>query len=474
MMGIKERLERLETRSGAKRQARDEIVSDLKKRLERLARDRRIVAEGKKSRPVEELIGGQEVATPHGKTLMREETYGSGYRHGGMLLDRILEIPTDSISVVSRDESLVGLDFSRTLFIDVETTGLAGGTGTCAFLVGVGFFEGGRFITRQFFLRDFSEERAMLWLLGKLAARFRFLVTFNGKRFDVPVLETRFVLSQMENPLRDLPNHDLLFPSMRIWRGAYGDCRLATLESHVLDIQRHDDIPSEMIPYVYFDYLRTGDGNRIQRVFYHNRMDVLSLVTLAGRIHELVHAPQTASKREWVEPYAVGRLLSNRKRTGEAIGCFHHALRICKDSGEWEILKHLSLAMKRERQMEGAVSLWKEMVSLDGSRGLFPYEELGKYYEHHAKDYQEALRWVREASGKLRDLSMVEREALQRRYRRLLSKKSGGKDSGEGVAEISSRSLPPWQCSRRRVDQDRVHESSSGRGSGCKGRGSGR
>lgn len=424
-MDIKERLGRLDSISSGTRKVREEIISDLRKRLERLADPRRMKRGEKKASTIAEWVEGEEVNTPHGKVFMSQEIYGSGYRHGGILLDRVMEIPTYPVSLVSRDESLIDLDFSHTLFIDAETTGLAGGTGTYAFLVGVGYFERNRFVTRQFFLRDFSEERAMLWVLEDLARRFRFLVTFNGKRFDIPLLETRFILSRMENPFKDLPNYDLLFPCRRIWRGAYEDCRLTTLESCVLDIHRQDDVPSEMIPYLYFDYLRRGDGSRVHRVFYHNRMDILSLVTLAARIHELVHTPQTASRSQWVEVYSLGKLFSRQKRMGEAIECFQDALRVCKESGEWEILKSLSLALKREKQMDKAASIWMEMISLDGGCELFPYEELAKYYEHQMKDSTEALRLVREAFERLTDISPVERTALGHRYQRLLFKTKG-------------------------------------------------
>ena len=421
-MDIKERLERLDVTAGGARQVREEIIPDLRKRLERLADPRRLEKAEKRVSSITEWVEGEEIVTPHGKVFMSQEAYGSGYRHGGMLLDRVMEIPTYPVSLVSRDETLMDLDFSRTLFIDVETTGLAGGTGTYAFLVGVGYFERSRFVTRQFFLRDLSEEWAMLWVLGDLARRFRFLVTFNGKRFDIPLLETRFILSRMENPLKDLPNYDLLFPCRRIWRGAYEDCRLTTLESCVLGMDRQDDVPSDMIPDLYFDYLRRGDGSRVHRVFYHNRMDVLSLVTLAARIHELVHAPETASRSGWIEVNSLGKLFSRKGRMGKAIECFHDALRFCKDSREWEILKPLSLAMKREKQMDQAAAIWMEMISLDGGRELFPYEELAKFYEHQMKDHTEALSWVREAFEKLADISPIERKALEHRYQRLLFK----------------------------------------------------
>ena len=421
-MDIKERLERLDSISGRKRQAREAIISDLRKRLERLAEPRRMKRPEERPSNILEWVEGEEVNTPHGKVFMSQEVYGSGYRHGGVLLDHVMEIPTYPVSLVSSDESLIDLDFSHTLFIDTETTGLAGGTGTYAFLVGVGYFKDSRFVTQQLFLRDFSEERAMLWALEDLARGFRFVATFNGKRFDIPLLETRFILSRMENPFKDLPNYDLLYPSRRIWGRAYENCRLSTLESFVLDIHRQVDVPSEMIPYLYFDYLRRGDGSRINRVFYHNRMDILSLVTLAARIHEMVDAPQTASRAGWIEAYSLGRIFSRQQRMGEAIGCFQDALRDCKDGKEWEILKSLSLAMKREKRMDQAVSVWMEMISLDKGRELFPYEELAKFYEHQMKDYAEALRWVEKAFEGMADFSPLGWTALEHRFHRLLLK----------------------------------------------------
>jgi len=438
-MDLKERLGRLDSIAGGTRQPREEIISDLRKRLERVIDPRRRKRDEQRVGPIGEWIRGEEVKTPYGQVFMSQEAYGSGYRHGGMLLDQLLEVPTYPVSLVSPDDCLRDIDFSGALFMDTETTGLAGGTGTYAFLVGVGYFENSRFITQQFFLRDFSEEKAMLWLLSDLASRFRFLITFNGKRFDVPLLETRFILSEMESPLRDLPNYDLLFPSRRIWRGAYEDCRLGTLESRVLDIHRQDDVPSEIIPYLYFDYLRSGDGSQVHRVFYHNRMDVLSLVTLATRIHELIHAPQTASRSGWVEAYALGRLFSREKKAQQAIGCFQNALKVCKDSGEWEILRSLSLALKREKEMEQAVSVWIEMISFDGGHDVFPFEELAKFYEHKKRDFTEALRWVEEASERLPYINPLERAALEHRFQRLRAKIQRAK--GEGGRDGKESSL---------------------------------
>jgi uncharacterized protein YprB with RNaseH-like and TPR domain len=442
VMDLKKRLEKIDSIAGGREQVREQIVSDLRRRLERLVDPRRKKNGEGITSPIEEWVRGEGLETPYGKVFVSQEDHRSGYRHGGELLDRVMEIPSYPVSFVSPDEALVDLDFSRALFLDTETTGLAGGTGTCAFLVGVGYFENSRFITRQFFLRDFSEEKPMLWLLRELAGRFQFLVTFNGKRFDIPLLETRFILSGIESPFTEMPNYDLLFPSRRIWKGIYEDCRLATLETRALGIHRHGDVPGELIPDLYFEYLRNGDAGRIQQVFYHNRMDVLSMVILAARLHELVDAPQTASRRQWGEAYALGKLFTREKISERAIECFHDALRACKDSGEWEILRSLSLVLKKEKQLAQAASVWNEMVAFDGTCELFPYVELAKYHEHVKKDTTEALRWVEAAFEALSHLSPEEMTSLERRHQRLRRREQKRKEKGVGLSQDRETPMP--------------------------------
>ena len=207
---------------------------------------------------------------------------------------KFLAIPTYPAHLLSRDERFKDLDLQKTLFLDTETTGLTGGTGTFVFMVGLGFFCEGGFLVRQLFMRDYSEERACLSLLNEFLESFQFLVTFNGRHYDIPLLETRFILSRMNSRIREMPNFDLLFPSRKIWKGAYENCRLVTLESKLLGMGRQDDVPSEWIPHFYFEYVQTGDATKIHRVFYHNQMDILSMVALMGRIHLVYHDPQAA------------------------------------------------------------------------------------------------------------------------------------------------------------------------------------
>ena len=401
-------------------------LSDLRRRLDRILDPRRAgaVREGyvPQAKPIEELLEGQFVPTPFGEVFVVREIYGLAYRHGGTLLEELLQVPLYPAHLITKDERLKGIDFNRTLFIDTESTGLSGGTGTYAFMVGAGSFRDEGFVVQQFFMRNHSEERAVLSLLEGLLGDHDFLVTFNGKNFDIPLLETRFILSRQTSPLADKPNYDLLFPSRRIWKKAYHNCRLTTLEAQLLDIDRGDDIPSEWIPSLYFDFVRTGDARKISRVFYHNRMDILSMVILAHRIHLTCHDPSAANPRRGIEQLVLGKLFMEHGLVEKATACLEEAIKRCDEPFWWDAMKFLSLAYKRRGDWERGVALWEDMISWDGGRSSFPYVELAKYCEHKAKDYSKALEMVRRAFEMVDYLGPPEREAMLHRQRRVMGK----------------------------------------------------
>jgi hypothetical protein len=218
-----------------------------------------------------------------------------------------------------------------------------------------------------------------------------------------------------------MPNFDLLFPSRRIWKGAYENCRLVTLESQLLGVERTDDIPSEWIPYLYFDYIQTGDAGKIHQVFYHNQMDILSMVALAGRIHLVYHDPQAARPRKGIEHFALGRLFWEHGQREKAIPCFEIALKRCDDDLSWEVMKWLSMAFKKTGQGEKARSLWEEMLSY--KKDAFPCIELAKYHEHRVKNLDRAMIYVDEAIELIPSHQQREIELLHHRRRRLEQKK---------------------------------------------------
>jgi uncharacterized protein YprB with RNaseH-like and TPR domain len=421
---LKERLIRLTSISKPEEKSKSEVLNDLRQKLDRLLEPRKSYHKAA-ALPIEKWVKGEIVSTPEGETFLAKEAFSHDFRYGEMTLSEILSLPTYPAHLLSKDERLKELDLRRTLFLDTETTGLAGGTGTLAFLIGLGFFQGDAFVIHQLFMRDYSEERASLFLLKNLLDSFQFLITFNGKHYDIPLLETRFILSRTATRIKEMPNFDLLFPSRKIWKGAYDNCRLVTLESNLLGMNREGDIPSEWIPQLYFDYLRTGDAQKIYRVFHHNQMDILAMVGLTGRIHLVYHDPEAARPRKGIEHFALGKLFWDHGSIEKAIPCFEVALNRCDDDLGWEVMKWLSRAFKKTGQGERARSLWEEMVTWRRKKDAFPYVELAKYHEHRLKDFETAIAYVDKALEQTFPHLSKEIEILQHRRQRLELKRTG-------------------------------------------------
>ncbi|OGP89320.1 MAG: hypothetical protein A2157_10470 [Deltaproteobacteria bacterium RBG_16_47_11] len=423
-MNLKERLERLTSVSKPVQEERSQVLHELREKLDRLLEPRKVYQK-EEVYPIEQMVKGEVVSTPYGEAFQVKEHFPCHHRYGEMTLAEILGIPTYPAHLLSRDERLIELDLPRTLFLDTETTGLTGGTGTLVFMVGLGFFHGEEFLTHQLFMRDYSEEKGCLFLLNELLESFRFLVTFNGRHYDVPLLETRFILSRMTSKIREMPNFDLLFPSRKIWKGAYENCRLVTLESRLLGMGREDDIPSEWIPHLYFEYVQTRDARKIHRVFYHNRMDILSTVALMGRIHLVYHDPQAARPGKGIEHFSLGRLFWDHGLREKAIPCFEMALKRCDDDLAWEVMRWLSLAFKKTGQTEKARSLWEEMLAWPYQKEAFPFIELAKYHEHQLKNFEKAIAYVEMALEQFSPEQQKEVERLLHRKRRLEGKRLG-------------------------------------------------
>ncbi len=421
-MDLKERLNSLPSFSQDLQNQRSEVINQLRQRLNRIVKSQEI-PQRKSSYPIEKLVKGEVISTPEGETFLRKEQFPAHFQYGGMTLLDLLHIPTYPAHLLSRDERLKELDFRKVLFLDTETTGLSGGTGTLAFMVGLGFFKEGSFFIQQFFMRDYSEEKACLSLLKERLESFQYLVTFNGRNYDIPLLETRFILSRQAPKIKEMPNFDLLYPSRRIWKGAYDNCRLVTLESQLLGVERTDDVPSEWIPHLYFEYIQTGDARRIYQVFYHNQMDILSMVALAGRIHLVYHDPQAAKARKGIEHFALGKLFWEHGEREKAIPCFETALKRCDEELIWEVMKWLSMALKKTGQGERARALWEEMLTWPYKKDIFPYIELAKYHEHRLKDWEGAISYVDEAFAFIPPHQEREIELLRQRRQRLEQKR---------------------------------------------------
>ena len=284
------------------------------------------------------------------------------------------------------------------LFLDLETTGLAGGTGTYAFLVGLGRLTGDGFLLEQFFLRDLAAEAEMLAAIRPHLASAQALVTYNGKQFDAPLLDTRFRLSRMEAP-SSLLHLDLLYPARRLWRHRWDSLRLADLERNLLDFHRSDDIPGELIPSTYFDFLRRGEEGHLALVFRHNADDLLTLAAVAAHALKLLAVPETGLPAELL---SLARLFERARQLDRARGLYERALSAGLPTSLAAVAAYrLSLLCKRQKDYARAVALWNQLLESgekQEERGtLAVCEELAICYEHRLDDPETAAELTRRA-----------------------------------------------------------------------------
>jgi len=351
----------------------------------------------RQSQTIEELLSGEVVETDRGSFFLHRERYESGYRHGHHTLAELLAQPRELAAHLARDERLAGVEHQRIAFVDTETTGLAGGTGTYAFLVGVGVFEGDRFTIHQFFMRDYHEEPAQIQALGELFDGMEAVVSFNGKSFDLPLLETRFIMTRQPPRLVGTPHLDLLPVARRLWKYRLESCALSSLEAEVLGVRRAQaDVPGWLIPSLYAEYTRTGDAREMPGIFYHNAQDILSLVTLAAKQGALLAAPivpETDVPGE--DLYGLGRLLHDKGQLDRAEVAFTQAARTSQSARVREMaMRDLAYLLKRQERRGEALPWWQQLVETSGA--VYACEELAKHYEWQTEDLVQALTLTRQ------------------------------------------------------------------------------
>ncbi|OVE79761.1 hypothetical protein BVY01_01620, partial [bacterium I07] len=338
-------------------------------------------------------IKGTEAETPAGNCFCAVTSYARGMLQGDVPIDGFKGVNPAVFEWVGKDPGLKDIDFENVLFVDTETTGLAGGTGTIPFMVGLGYFTESEFILEQYFMRDLHEESGLLHAVGERIRNSSALVTYNGKAYDFNILSSRFILSRLENPAAGLPHLDLLFTVRRIWRRRLPDCSLGRVESSLLGFQRFGDVPGYMIPGLYFNYLRTKNAGALKTVFDHNRWDILTLAALAGLCGKIYERPED-SLDEPLDLISLGRNFINISRLDLAARCLSKAVRFdLDDEIRHEALGFLGLVLKRRGEWKRAGSGWDEMCKLM-AHSLCPYMELAKYYEHRTGDLSRAMKRV--------------------------------------------------------------------------------
>ncbi len=354
-----------------------------------------------------ELDGATHVDTPFGPAVAIERVIEGGASHGRVRVEEV-SVGAPDVALVAGRAATECDETWPVLFLDLETTGLSGGAGTVAFLVGCGWFREGAFHTRQYLLPAFARERALVHVLTQMTEEVGAIVTYNGRTFDVPVMETRWAFHRVSSPWEELPHLDMLHLARRLWRarpdaGLDGGCRLVSLERDLLGVDRVGDVPGWEIPTRYFAYLRSGDATLLEPVLHHNRLDLLSLAALTSRAARLFREGPDAAA-DPTEAVTLGRELARRGEAARAEQAFTAAIDRAERPSEAraDALHGLARLFRRQRRHREAAAAWHELVAEHGARLAARHEAseaLAVHAEHRDRDLDSARRWAMGAAA---------------------------------------------------------------------------
>ena len=365
---------------------------------------------------------GKEFATAFGPTFVVEKDFpfeeieGNGLQTNGINLEMIARW--------SGYPEITGQPLEDFLFLDTETSGLSGGTGTFVFLVGLGYWTQTGFHLIQLFLRDPSQEPGFLAGLAHYLSTYKTIVSFNGKSFDVPMLNTRHILNGFTTPFSQMQHIDLLPLARRLWRNRLASRALKDLEVEILDLSRTDEeVPGWMIPELYYEYLRTKDARPLANVLYHNAQDILSLGLLLNVMADLLENPLQVSPKQGLDLIAVARMYEELNQWEIAVQLYEHSLA----NGNLPLpfyldtIKRYANLYRKQERYEEALQLWIKAAEYQQPEACV---EIAKYFEHRQRDARRALDWVETALTYLKEVpSMPARaimqEELDHRARRL-------------------------------------------------------
>ena len=370
-----------------------------------------------------QILGGRSLSNESGTYIHRLEPCVQPYP----------DLKANDRNLSSRISGLVSLlqggqsvsELSQVVFLDTETTGLSGGTGTYAFLIGIGFWNGSVFTVEQFFMRDFHEEPALLQALEERLKTARVLITFNGKSFDIPLLKSRFILTRRAWPLVSVLHVDLLFPARRIWKLRLGDCRLGNLEKEILGDERPEDVAGNLIPQIYFNYTRSGNPVGIRKILSHNFRDLVALARLTLKVSEILHGKKkTALFPE--ELFSVGSYFNQLGEREAAMDWNQAALSFpLQKELRLAAMKNLAKSYRSRRLFSQAVELWNSLIEESASFQEGVYESLSVHYEHREKDLAKALDLTEQAIQQVsRETSRVRWKSRRERLLRKLGREA--------------------------------------------------
>jgi uncharacterized protein YprB with RNaseH-like and TPR domain len=372
---------------------------------------------------IEDWTEGQVVSNDHGTHFQSERLFASYKPHGSADVGALAELPHDFLDTLS-EQQIPNCHPERWAFLDTETTGLAGGTGTYAFLIGVGRITQDGFRVRQFFMREYSEERSLLSALEAHLNEFDVLITYNGKTYDQPLLETRYRMTRSKPPFARMSHLDLLHGARRLWKLRLESCKLTHLEQEILGVERDGDVPGHLIPEIYFGYLRSKEASKLLPIFHHNAMDILTLACLTAIVPGAFKDTLMVKRGE--ELAGIARWLLAEGENEKALEVLNRAVKAgLPDRLLFRALWDIASLEKKARRWCEAVAGFTELAGCRNDYRVCALEELAKYYEHEERNAVVALEFTRQALGYATSAGLDRRrERLERKTRTTLFRSS--------------------------------------------------
>jgi uncharacterized protein YprB with RNaseH-like and TPR domain len=400
------------------------------------------------------VLPGARIETPHGPVRRVDHVLEPAYCHGRAPVQAALTAEVEALARLALDASLAGIDPAGALFIDTETTGLSGGTGTLPFLIGFARFEAESLVVTQLLLESPGEEGPMLEVLRAAVEACSVLVSYNGKTFDWPLLTTRFVLNRVPPPAPK-PHLDLLHVARRLFRGRLGSARLVTMEEEILGMRRERDIDGAEIPGVYWSFLRHRDGAQMAQVMEHNANDLVALAALMG-----VVAQRYATLHAHDDPLDHLALAKVARRAKDPAKAELFARAAAEGGGEADTTVQASLLRAELYKRRGDVALaqraLEDAVAAAGSRGPLAapaHLALAKLHEHHTKDLARALLHARHTVPAETPGDATRRQArLEQRLARAVAKQARAKAPRGTRAARGARGVQSAQPSLGRME----------------------
>jgi uncharacterized protein YprB with RNaseH-like and TPR domain len=359
---------------------------------------------------------------PDKPTLIREFSYPLDLLFGKFKLEEWKRVSPLQLAVLFGDGDCgdVSLSPQKLLFLDTETTGLAGGTGTIPFMLGLGFFdrdaEAEAFRVKIFILNDLSREDVFLAEVDRFldSREFSGTVTYNGKSFDFPLLEARYILQRKRFPLLKRPHLDFLFPARTLWKHTYDSRKLAYLGDMLLGISRDDDVDPNQIPSLYFNYLRSQSFSMLEQVVEHNAMDLVglaALVLLAVKYQEDISYTDDEG-----EILGIARLFEKYGDLEKARQLYENLKQgAVREEILAKTIKGLALLKKKKKLYREAAELWQMLADSSDHRAV---RELSIHLEHREKNYVKAREYVQKALAAV-DLTEIQRQDFEKRWNRI-------------------------------------------------------